>query len=62
MKGFKKVFLQPGESKKVTLDIGWKDLAFWNEKDHQWKVEPGEFIMSVGSSSQDMKQQISISY
>ncbi|MEJ7826725.1 MAG: glycoside hydrolase family 3 C-terminal domain-containing protein [Segetibacter sp.] len=62
LKGFKKVFLQPGESKKVTLDVGWKDLAFWNEKDHQWKVEQGEFIVSVGSSSQDIKQRISISY
>ncbi len=62
LKGFKKVFLQPGESKKVALDVGWKDLAFWNEKDHQWKVEQGEFIVSVGSSSQDIKQRISISY
>jgi beta-glucosidase len=62
LKGFKKVFLQPGESKKVDIKVDWKALAFWDEKQHQWKAEPGDFIIQAGTSSQDIKQKITISY
>lgn len=62
LKGFKKVFLQPGESKKVAISIDWKDLAFWSEKEHKWVVEPGDFIIEAGSSSNDIKQKMTISY
>lgn len=62
LKGFKKVFLHPGESKKIAINVDWKDLAFWDEKSHQWKVEPGDFVIEAGSSSQDIKRKITISY
>lgn len=62
LKGFKKAFLAPGASKKITINIGWKDLAYWDEASHQWKVEPGDFIIEVGSSSKDIKQRLTITY
>jgi beta-glucosidase len=62
LKGFKKVLLQPGQSKTVTLPVAWKDLAFWDELTHQWKVEPGSYSIEVGSSSQDIKQKIILAF
>lgn len=62
LKGYEKVFLQPGESKKVSVNIDWKDLAFWSEKEHHWKAEPGDFIVEAGSSSKDIRQKVTISF
>ncbi len=62
LKGFKKVFLHPGESKNVSINVGYADLAFWSEKKHDWEVEPGDFIIEIGSSSKDIKQKITVSY
>ncbi len=62
LKGFSKVFLKAGESKKVDLRINWQDLAYWSEKEHQWKVEPGTFIIGAGSSSKNIQQKITVSY
>lgn len=45
LKGFKKVFLKPGESRRITLDIPVSSLAFYSEAQSQFVVEPGEFIL-----------------
>jgi beta-glucosidase len=52
LKGFKKVFLQPGETKTVTLDITPDSLAFY-DTNMKFVVEPGEFEIMVGNSSRD---------
>jgi beta-glucosidase len=50
LKGFKKVFLQPGEQKKVTFDIAPEDLKFYNaDLVRDW--EPGDFTIHIGTSS-----------
>jgi len=52
LKGFKKVFLKPGESKTLEIPIMPELLAFTNiEK--EFKVEPGDFEIMIGSSSRD---------
>jgi beta-glucosidase len=56
LKGFKKVFLKPGETRAVTLDITPEALAFYNV-DMQYVVEPGEFEIRVGTSSRDQDLQ-----
>jgi beta-glucosidase len=56
LKGFKKIMLQPGESKKVKMFISDKNLAFWDVNTHSWLTEPGEFIVHIGSSSMDIRQ------
>lgn len=53
LKGFEKVFLQPGESKKVTFELGFKELKML-DKDLDWVMEPGEFEIMIGSSSGDI--------
>lgn len=60
LKGFKKVFLKPGESRRITLDIPVSSLAFYSEAQSQFVVEPGEFILQLGASASDIKQKISV--
>lgn len=60
LKGFKKVFLKPGESRRITLDIPVSSLAFYSEAQSQFVVEPGEFIFQLGASASDIKQRISV--
>ena len=60
LKGFKKVFLKPGESRQITLDIPVSSLAFYSEAQSQFVVEPGEFILQLGASASDIKQKISV--
>ena len=60
LKGFKKVFLKPGESRRITLDIPVSSLAFYSEAQSQFVIEPGEFILQLGASASDIKQKISV--
>ena len=60
LKGFKKVFLKPGESRRITLDIPVSSFAFYSEAQSQFVVEPGEFILQLGASASDIKQKISV--
>lgn len=54
LKGFQKVMLKKGESKKVTFNITPEDLKFYNgELKYDW--EPGEFDIMIGTNSQEVK-------
>ena len=55
LKGFEKVALQPGESKKVTFELGGRAFAFFDEKVHDWRVPNGTFVLEVGASSRDIR-------
>jgi len=59
LKAFKKIALQPGETKTVTLEIDSRSFAFFDEANEDWKVEPGEFKLLIGSSSRDIRQKVS---
>ncbi len=47
LRGFEKLWLEPGEKKTVKFTLGFEDFAFINEKMER-EVEPGEFIIRVG--------------
>jgi beta-glucosidase len=55
LKGFAKVKLEPGESKQVTLTLDRRAFSFFDVKTHNWKVDPGDFAILVGSSSVDIQ-------
>jgi beta-glucosidase len=57
LKGFQKVFLKPGESKKVTITLDRRSLAYYNVATQTWDVAPGLYKILVGSSSQDIELQ-----
>ncbi|HUB20612.1 MAG TPA: glycoside hydrolase family 3 N-terminal domain-containing protein [Acidobacteriaceae bacterium] len=52
LKGFRKVYLEPGETTTVTLDIAPSALAFF-DVNMKHVVEPGDFSIMVGTSSRD---------
>lgn len=54
LKGFKKVYLQPGESKDVSLTIDKMALSFYDETVGQWTAEPGLFVALVGTASDNL--------
>ena len=55
LKGFQKVYLKPGESKKVTITLDRRSLAYYNVAKRTWDVAPGLYWILVGSSSQDIE-------
>jgi len=55
LKGFEKIFLKKGETKKVTFTLGADDLRFYNDK-LEYIYEQGEFEVFVGNSSENVIQ------
>ena len=58
LKAFQKVFLQPGESRDVTLTVGCDALSFYNEAKGEWTAEPGAFEALVGTASDNLTGKI----
>ncbi len=54
LKDFKKVFLQPGESRQVTFTISRDMLYFYNDN-LQYVTQPGDFQVMIGSASDDIR-------
>ena len=55
LKGFNKVWLQPGESKDVSITIDNAALSFYNEGKGAWCAEAGVFEAWVGNASDNLK-------
>ncbi len=55
LKGFVKVELEPGEEKKLTVELDDRAFCFWNTQQGAWCVESGEYIVCVGASSRDIR-------
>jgi beta-glucosidase len=54
LRGFERITVQPGEKKTVTFTLKPDDLALL-DKNMNWAVEPGKFVVMIGSSSEDIK-------
>ena len=54
LKDFKKIMLQPGESKTLTFIIDKEKRSFYNDK-LRWVSEPGWFDIMIGASSRDIR-------
>ena len=52
LKGFEKIYLEPGEEKRVSFEIKASDLAFWNA-DMEYVAEPGKFKAWIAHDSSD---------
>jgi beta-glucosidase len=55
LKAFAKVILEPGETKRVKLDLSERDFAFYSVEARHWLVEPGAFALMVGTSATDIR-------
>ena len=54
LKGFARIDLKPGEKRKVTFKLGFESFRLMN-KDYEWVVEPGDFRIMAGASSEDIR-------
>jgi beta-glucosidase len=57
LKGFSRVMLAPGESRRVTVTLDRRAMAYWDTGSHDWKIDAGKFVVYVGDSSQNLPLQ-----
>ena len=57
LKGFKKIWLAPGETAEVTFTIAEEVLSYYDPAVHGWVAEPGDFKVMVGSASDDIRSE-----
>ena len=55
LKGFRKISLEPGESKEISFHLTEEDLKFYNT-DLKFVAEPGAFNIFIGGNSKDVKE------
>jgi beta-glucosidase len=55
LKAFAKVRLEPGETRRMALELDRSAFAFWDAGSDGWLVEPGVFEIRVGTSSRDIR-------
>lgn len=55
LKGFEKVYLQPGESRTVTFQAKDADLAYFDAEQHKWVAEKGVYQVLAGTASDDIR-------
>ena len=60
LKGFQKVFLKAGESKRVTIRLDDKTFRYFNVNTNKFEVEGGEYQILIGSSVADIKLSASV--
>ena len=55
LKGFQKVFIPKGQTKRIDFTLNVRDLGFWNNS-MQYIVEPGSFEIMVGTNSEELQK------
>ncbi|MDF1551351.1 MAG: glycoside hydrolase family 3 C-terminal domain-containing protein, partial [Bacteroidales bacterium] len=56
LKKFAKVELAPGEEKTLSFKLDGRDFSYFDSRRNMWIAESGEFVISVGASSRDIRQ------
>jgi beta-glucosidase len=54
LKGFQKVSLRPGQSKRVTFQLGTADASYWDSTAAGWTLAAGHYAVAVGDSSRNL--------
>lgn len=60
LKGFEKVALKAGESKKVEIELPYEALCFFDDEAHAWRAEKGDFKIYVGSASDNIREALDL--
>ena len=60
LKGFDKVYLEPGQTKTVSIELGPDAFRFFDEESMDWKTEPGDFEILVGSASDNICRTVTV--
>ena len=62
LKGFGKIFLEPGKSGEVTVTLDKASISYFDTGSHDWVAEKGDYRILVGASSQDIRKELDIKY
>lgn len=62
LKAFRKVWLQAGESRAVAFELPARALAYFCPQALAWRVDDGEYEISLGASSRDLRLQATVSH
>ncbi|XWW94975.1 hypothetical protein V2A60_002925 [Cordyceps javanica] len=54
LRGFEKVPLKVGETKKISFELTRRDISYWDVEAQDWRIPGGEMMVSVGFSSRDL--------
>jgi beta-glucosidase len=60
LRGFQRVAVPPGETKTLAFTVPAEKLAFYDEKQHRFVVEPGKYEIQVGASSADIRARAAV--
>jgi beta-glucosidase len=60
LKAFAKVWLDPDESRELSLALDERSFSFWDVATHDWTAEPGAFELRVGTSSRAISHRLTI--
>lgn len=55
LKGFQKVFLEAGESRRITITLDDKAYRYFNTDTNRWEMETAHYVISVGANVADIK-------
>lgn len=60
LRGFTRVSLEPGETRTVSFTLSSDQFAIWSQQG-EWRIEPGEIQLMVGSASDDFRRHVKFS-
>ncbi len=61
LKGFARLSIQPGVVAHASVPLDPRAFSYWDTASHAWKVAPGDYPISVGASSRDLRLEGSVS-
>ena len=60
LKGFRRVVLEPGEAKEVTIPFDDKTFRFYDTRTDTWEIESGEYRVQIGTDAETMQLRASM--
>ena len=60
LKGFKKAFLEKGDSRQISISLNVNDLSYYDENTSSWVLEKGDYYIYVGNASDNISKRIKI--
>ena len=61
LKGFQKLRLRPGQSRRVSFDLDPRSFSYWDASARRWAIAPGCYRMLIGASSREIRAEGTLS-
>lgn len=60
LKGYDKKFIAKGKAMRYTIHLGQDAFSYYDTGSHNWKVDPGQYLILIGASSADIRLEIPV--